>query len=163
MNVKDVMTKDVKSCSVNDSLNVAAQIMWDGDCGCVPVLDDKQEVVGMITDRDICMAAYTQNQPLTAIPVAAAMSREVYGCGPEDTIDSAEQTMRARQVRRLPVLGFERQLLGILSLNDLARAISVGKPHAPGLSAAAVEATLAAVCRPRMPVRQTVGQIEVAS
>lgn len=163
MHVKDVMTKDVKSCSVNDALNVAAQIMWDGDCGCVPVVNDKLEVVGMITDRDICMAAYTQNQALTRIPVAGVMSREVYGCGPEDAIDAAERVMRTRQVRRLPVLGFEGQLLGILSLNDLACAISTGKSNGPGLSTAAVEATLAAVCRPRATPRQTTGQIETAT
>ncbi len=150
MNVKDVMTKEVKSCRTTDMLNTAAQIMWDHDCGCVPVVSEKDEVVGMLTDRDICMAAYTQNQPLGSLTVGSAMSTKMYGCGPEDTLEAAEQIMQQHQIRRLPVLGFEGQLLGILSLNDLALAVSEKKKdHSPGMNAAAIETTLAAVCRPR--------------
>jgi len=64
MNASDVMTKTVRSCSAGDSLQRAAQLMWEGDCGSVPVVDSDNRVVGILTDRDIAMAAYTQGRPL---------------------------------------------------------------------------------------------------
>jgi CBS domain-containing protein len=150
MNVREVMTKDVKTCGVDDTLSAAARIMWDCDCGCVPVVNSKDEAIGMITDRDICMAAYLQNRPIDQIFVSSAMSPAVHGCGPDDTLEVAEQIMREHQVRRLPVLTFDNQVLGILSLTDIACVVAEGKrPHGPGMSPAAIEATLAAVCRPR--------------
>ena len=60
MKIKDVMTPNVRTCFMSDSLATAAQLMWDHDCGCVPVLSEDARVVGMLTDRDICMAAYFQ-------------------------------------------------------------------------------------------------------
>jgi CBS domain-containing protein len=150
MNVKDVMTKQVRSCRAGDALSTAAQIMWDHDCGCVPVVNDKEEVIGMVTDRDLCMAAYTRNELLGSMTVGSVMSQQIHACAPEDSVEAAEQIMRQHQIRRLPVLGFEGQLLGILSINDLARAASEKKrDHSPGLTPASIEATLAAVCRPR--------------
>lgn len=70
MNASELMTETVQSCSASDSLQRAAQIMWDRDCGVVPVVDGDNCVVGMVTDRDIAMAAYTQGQPLWLIPVS---------------------------------------------------------------------------------------------
>jgi CBS domain-containing protein len=60
MKVSQIMEGAVKSCSRSESLNTAAKLMWDYDCGCVPVVNEQGEVLGLITDRDICMAAYTQ-------------------------------------------------------------------------------------------------------
>ena len=70
MQVKDVMTTSPGTCSVSDMANEAARIMWDRDCGSVPVIDAAGHVVGIVTDRDICMAAYFQGRPLSAIPLA---------------------------------------------------------------------------------------------
>jgi CBS-domain-containing membrane protein len=53
--VRDVMATKVRTCFISDSLATAAQLMWDHDCGCVPVLNEQAQVVGMLTDRDICM------------------------------------------------------------------------------------------------------------
>ena len=151
MNVEAVMTTDVKSCQPTDTLARAAQIMWENDCGCVPVVNEKGEAIGMITDRDVCMAGYTQGgRPLCELQVSSAMSNKVYGCAPGDSLEVAEQIMQEHQIRRLPVLGFEGQLVGILSLNDLARAATQKKfSRGSGTKAAAIEATLAAVCQPR--------------
>ncbi len=150
MNVKNVMTKKLQTCSATDTLNAAARIMWDHDCGCVPVVNEKSEVIGMVTDRDLCMAAYLRNQSLDSMMVGSVMSKKIFGCGPEDSLEAAEQIMQRHQVRRLPVLGGEGQLIGILSLNDLARAVAEKKrDRSPGVNAAAIEETLAAVCRPR--------------
>jgi acetoin utilization protein AcuB len=53
MLVRDIMTDDVQSCRAGDSLQLAAKLMWDGDFGCVPVVDEERRVIGIITDRDI--------------------------------------------------------------------------------------------------------------
>ena len=78
MQVADLMSQDVSWCSSNDPLSVPARLMWDCDCGAVPVLDAQTgSVVGMITDRDICMATLMQNPPPSAIAVQQAMSRGI--------------------------------------------------------------------------------------
>ena len=73
MKVEQLMSRDVKTCQATEMLNRAAQLMWENDCGCVPVVDEDGRAVGMITDRDVCMAAYTQGRLLDALPVASAM------------------------------------------------------------------------------------------
>jgi predicted transcriptional regulator len=80
MEVRRMMVHDVKSCHAHDSLNVAAQIMWECACGCVPVVDEHRRPVGFLTDRDICMAAYTQGGSLQALRVETAMARNVISC-----------------------------------------------------------------------------------
>jgi len=121
MKVKELMNESVKSCSTFTTLNSAAGIMWDNDCGCVPVVDNEGHVVGMITDRDISMAAYTQGVALTASLVTSAMSKQVFSCRADDDITTAEKIMRDKQVRRLPVVDANNRLVGIISLNDIAR------------------------------------------
>ena len=151
MRIEQVMTKDVRSCHAADTLNDAARVLWDQDCGCVPVVDDNGSVIGMLTDRDICMAAYTRGARLAEIPIADVMSKQVISCGPNDYVDAAEALMKKHQIRRLPVVGFENQLLGMLSLNDIARtARKGGNGHDRGLTAAVVEETLATIGEPRI-------------
>lgn len=118
---RDVMTRDVVSCRPADSLNRAAQLMWEGDCGALPVVDHSGKLLGMLTDRDICMAAYTRGRPLTELSVSAAMSTSVFSCRPEDTLRSVMDAMATRQVRRIPVLDEAGLLVGIVSLADVAR------------------------------------------
>ena len=77
MNAGNLMTAGARTCSLIDSLNLAAQIMWENDCGCVPVVDDDGRAIAMITDRDICMAAYTQGKLLKDMPVSIAASRSL--------------------------------------------------------------------------------------
>jgi CBS domain-containing protein len=124
MNVSQLMTTNVLTCHADDRLDRAAQIMWDHDCGCVPVVDDMGHLQGMITDRDICMAALTQGKRLDEIPIASAMSREVLAASPNEDIERAADLMSKRQVRRIPVIDRQNQVVGVLSLGDLARALS---------------------------------------
>ena len=127
MLVKTLMTgSPLATCRPGDPLQAAARLMWERDCGAVPVVDNARHVVGVITDRDICMAAYTQGKPLSAIPVSSAMARQVISCHGEDDVRLAEDLMRDYQVRRLPVLNTDGQLVGMLSLNDLARSARDG-------------------------------------
>jgi CBS domain-containing protein len=121
MKVADVMTKDVVTCATGDSLNRAAQLMWERRCGCVPVLDESQRVVGMLTDRDVCMAAYTQGRRLDDIAVTTAMSRPARTCLLSASMENAEDLMMAHGVRRLVVVDPDGRARGILSLDDIAK------------------------------------------
>ncbi len=148
MKVQDLMTTEVGTCRAFDSADRGAQIMWERDCGAVPVLDQEGLVVAMLTDRDLCMASMTQGRALSEIRVSSAMSRNLWSCRPEDDLFQAEAVMRARKVRRLPVVDGQGKLLGILSLTDLARASmepkrsrAQGKPVEPS----EVGATLGAI------------------
>ena len=150
MNVGQLMNREVETCRVDDSLAVAARKMWDRDIGCLPVLGRQGHLVGVVTDRDICMAGYTQGRSLNDIPVSVAVSRQLHTCREEDTLLEAEEIMRSRQVRRLPVLDEYGGLAGMISLSDLVRALErqSGRRRRQ-LTAEEVSATLAAVCEPR--------------
>src|SRR5262249_39969692 len=113
MRVQDLMTRSVVTCRTTDTLNQVAKLMWECDFGCVPVVDGDRPI-GMITDRDICMAGYTQGKLLSEIPVITAMSKGVITCMSEDPVANAEATMRLRQLRRLPVIDRRGNLVGIL-------------------------------------------------
>ncbi len=123
MKVEQIMTREVKVCTETDPLNRAAELMWEFDCGCVPIVSANGDgsVVGIVTDRDIAMAAYTQGKQLWAIPVGTAMAHKVIFCHASDGISQAEALMRDNRVRRLPVLDPNEHLVGILSLDDIAR------------------------------------------
>src|SRR5512146_3193804 len=98
------MATDVATCAPHDSLNRAAQIMWERRCGSVLVLDEGGLLAGVVTDRDICMAAYTQGRRLDDIPVATAISRPVRTCPAAATAEEAETLMMAHGIRRLAVV-----------------------------------------------------------
>lgn len=121
MRVRELMTQPVYSCSIHDRANSAAQIMWEHDCGVVPVVDANKRVVGVVTDRDLCMAAHFQNRPLTDIPIAGVMAQEICTCLADDDVVQAERLMADKQIHRLPVVGDDGSLIGILSLADVAR------------------------------------------
>ena len=121
MRVADVMTSDLVACRSGDSLNRAAQLMWERRCGSVAVLDDAGTAVGVLTDRDVCMAAYTQGRRLDDIAVETAMSRGVRTCRASTSVEDAEDVMAAHGIRRLVVVGDDGRACGIVSLDDLAQ------------------------------------------
>ena len=150
MKIENLMTREVQTCHPADPLTIPAQKMWESDIGSLPVVDDDQHVVGMITDRDICMAAYTQGRSLSEIPVSVAMSKELFACTPNDSIKDAEEVLRSHQIRRLPVLNEYRNPVGIVSLSDIIREAE----HETSLknreiSTQEVTETLATISQPR--------------
>jgi CBS domain-containing protein len=120
-----LVTEPVYTCSPDDSLARAAQIMWEHDCGAVPVIDAERRPCGMITDRDVCMGAYTRGQPLHAVRVSEVMSRHVRSCSVDDSLQRAIGTMVEARVRRVPIVGADGRLAGILSLGDAIRAATL--------------------------------------
>jgi CBS domain-containing protein len=120
MKVAELMTSGAKSCGPQTNLAAITQIMWEDDCGVVPVVGKHGEVVGIITDRDICVALGTRDVPASAVTAQDVMSQSVVGCAPEDDCIDALKTMQKQRVRRLPVQGIGGVLLGVLSLSDIA-------------------------------------------
>jgi CBS domain-containing protein len=120
MKVKELMTSDVKSCNLNTNLAAAAKIMWEGDCGAIPVTDERGKVVGLITDRDICIAGATRARTEGEISVQDVISPTLYSCAPGDEVRAALDTMRRRKIRRLPVVDQAGRLMGIVSIHDIA-------------------------------------------
>ncbi len=118
MKAKDVMTPNVQTCLPETSLATAAMMMWESDCGVLPVVDVSDKVVGMITDRDICMAAASQHRDPSTIAVAEVISGNAYTCQPDDDVREALKVMKEMRVRRLPVVDVEGNLQGILSMSD---------------------------------------------
>ena len=159
MKVGDLMTKAVRCCGPHDSLDTAAHELWDGDCGALPVIDGpERRVVGMLTDRDICMSAHFRGRPLGQIQVEGVMSGNVQSCRPGDELSSAEATMQSAQVRRLPVVDDAGQLLGMISLADIAReAGRTGSGRRPTCSESEVVGTLSAIVGPHPESPATAG------
>ncbi len=151
MLVENLMTKQVQSCQVGDSLAHAAQMMWQNDCGAIPVCagNGVQRVVGVITDRDICMSALFQGVPLKNLRVNEAMSKSLTCVRPSDSLAQAERVMRDSHVRRLPVVDRDGTLLGMISLADLAReAIRERTQPRKDVTETDIGSTLAAICEP---------------
>jgi CBS domain-containing protein len=141
MNVSQLMNRSVETCGPDESLAEAAARMWNCDIGCLAVVDGDGAVVGMVTDRDVCMAALMEGRALHEIRVSRAMSKEVHCCAPSDSLIAAEEQMRSQQVRRLPVLDGDSRLVGMVSRH-------VGR-KGRAVSAEEITVTLAAVSRAR--------------
>ncbi len=120
MKVKDVMTRGVQTCKATDTLSQAAALMAAHGCGFIPVVAGDGELEGVVTDRDVALTAYREDQPLSGISVWSAMSSTVIVCYVDDPISLAEKLMCDNRVRRLPVLDFSDRLAGVISVDDLA-------------------------------------------
>jgi CBS domain-containing protein len=118
MKVQNVMVKGARFCKPDTNLATVAEIFWEQGCGALPVVEGAR-VIGVITDRDISIALGTRNAKAGETRVRDVTLPKVFFCRPEDDIHSALQTMRAQQVRRLPVVDHEGALTGILSLDDV--------------------------------------------
>jgi CBS domain-containing protein len=145
MKISQLMSRNVQVSRATDTLDTAAQLMWEHDIGVLPVVDDDGQVIGMITDRDVCMAAYTCGCALRDIAVSTAMSKHVVTCSPEDTDTAVVMMMAKHKIRRVPVVDDTQRPVGVLSLSDLACTMARSRD----VPAAAVASTLAAICEHR--------------
>ncbi len=145
LRVRDVMTPGPATCRPTDLATEAARIMWERDCGAVPVVDGEGHPIGMITDRDLCMAAYLRGMCLADLGVDSVMARSAVTCAIHDRLDAAEHTMAEARVRRLPVLDANGVVCGLLSINDIIRARARSAPR----DVDGVLMTLAHISEPR--------------
>lgn len=156
MKVKNVMAPHAKAIWLTESLADAAKSMWDYDCGILPVIKDGRKVVGLITDRDICMAMAIRDCSPASVSVEEVMSRQVFSVTPEDDIHAALEVMKEHKIRRLPVVDAEGELTGILSMNDLVRnAKEASGKKTPQLTFGDVVTTYKAICEHSMPMPTT--------
>ncbi|MEZ4295842.1 MAG: CBS domain-containing protein [Polyangiaceae bacterium] len=146
MEVQKIMSRGIRTCSPEDAMSRAAQIMWENDCGVVPVVDAEGRVTSMITDRDICMATLLACRPPGELQVSMAASRTIVKVREHDSVEIAEALMQEHQVRRLPVVDAQDRLVGVLSMNDLARSFQMSDGGT--VSQREVARTLAAVSQP---------------
>ncbi len=147
MRIAELMTDSVISCSMHEMSHAAARQMWEQDIGCLPVTDDEGRVAGVVTDRDIAMAAYTQGKAPQEIPVSDIMTKGVVTCRPSDTVDTADRMMAERQVRRIPIVDDQNRPIGFLSMNDITRGAATGRTD--GVDAREVVRSLSAIGQPR--------------
>jgi CBS domain-containing protein len=151
MKVKELMTTDIRTCTPETSVAEAAHLVWDGDCGILPVVSNG-ELVGLVTDRDMYIALATQNERAARLKVGAVATSRLSTCAPEDDVLGVLAMMRQERVRRVPVVGFGGTVLGIVSLNDIVLAAGPGKE----VGSDDVVQTLQAICAHHHPAPHVV-------
>lgn len=152
MKVADVMMRTPASCTAVTNLAAAVEILWQRNCGMLPVVGHEGRVTGVITDRDICIALGTRNRPAAEITVAEVQPAKLFACKADDDIHSALAIMSGAKVRRLPVLDGDGKLQGILSFDDVVlHAISGGIGRIPELSSNEVIEYMKRVYQPKLP------------
>lgn len=117
MLVREIMTPSPEHCRPEDTMAQAAKKMRDNDCGILPVVEGNK-VVGVVTDRDMCLAMAILGGGASAPPVRGAMSHELYACSPGDPMEHALEAMGRNKVRRLIVVE-DGSLAGVVSMDDL--------------------------------------------
>lgn len=146
MKVSNVMTKQVATCGPETRLTEAAALMWDNDCGILPVLSQSGELQGVVTDRDICIALGTRNIRPSDFSVHDLVREHPLVCRPSDDIQVALRTMREGKVRRLPVVNEQARVEGILSMDDVVLHTENGHGAKPSpISCREVVSTLKAI------------------
>lgn len=136
------MVKDVKVCTPQSNLAAVVEILWKEGCGTLPVTKEGH-VMGMITDRDICIALGTRNTRASDTAVQDVALPKLFYCSPDDDVHTALKTMRAQKVRRLPVLDSKGTLQGILCLDDI---VLFAEEKAADLTYFDVVETLKGIC-----------------
>lgn len=116
--VKDIMTKNVRTCAPHDPVTAAAKIMRDVNCGSVPVCEGKK-VVGMITDRDIVLNCVADGKDCSSIHCHDCMTSDIITCSPETDAHECANLMADHQIRRIPVVQ-DGDMVGICAIGDLA-------------------------------------------
>ena len=147
MKIDQIMTPTPATCRPADNLGQVVEHMWDADCGIVPVVDDGGHLLGVITDRDICIAAGTRDLAPAQIRAVDMLRGSVVACRPDDDLQVALALMKQHRLRRLPVTTEEGVLHGIVSLNDIA--LIAGRKET--VSASELLATMKAICAHPLP------------
>ncbi|HEX6882851.1 MAG TPA: CBS domain-containing protein [Planctomycetota bacterium] len=146
MKIEDVMTRRVVAARADTDLAHVARLMWDNDCGSVPVVDAEDRLVGIVTDRDAFVHASHQGRTLRELRAAGCMASEVLSCRPGDSVVAVLAEMGLRKVRRVPVTDQGGRLVGLVSLGDLVCAAITAKAGEKKAVHGALLAALTSIC-----------------
>jgi CBS domain-containing protein len=147
MKISDLMTPDPVTCLPTTNLAQAAALMLQGDCGVLPVVENGR-LRGVVTDRDLFIALGTRDQQPSTVTIADVMHGPLFSCSPDDDVEAVLEIMKAHAIRRVPVEGFGGTALGIVSMNDIVRAVGRTKKSVSG---AEVIDTLQSICAHHQP------------
>jgi CBS domain-containing protein len=122
MKCEEIMTEDPVCCLPGDTVDQAAQLMKDDDVGSIPVVADQKtkRLLGIITDRDLAIKVVAEARQISAVTVEEVMTRDPVTCHAEDNLDEAIDAMEMHQVRRIPVVNDNKQIIGIIAQADIA-------------------------------------------
>lgn len=151
MQVRDIMRREVRTCAPDTTLAEAGRLMAEIAGGVLPVVAGRRKLLGVITDRDICLAVAQEDRAPSQLRVANFMSAPAFGVPAEEEIGKALETMRWAKVRRLPVVSDDDTLEGLLSLDDVVLHVDVEKDGSHPVSALDVALTLRAACDHALP------------
>jgi CBS domain-containing protein len=158
MKVREVMTQAAICCGPETNVGRAVELMWNRNVGMLPVVDSDGKLIGIVTDRDICIAMGTRNRLPGELTVGEIAIQKVFTCSPNDDIHEALHYMGDHQVRRLPVVNDQGVPQGVLSMDDLLLHSEVGKLRgACELSSEEVASTLKKVYRLHQPMTTSKG------
>lgn len=119
MIVRECMCNEVNCIKPEDSVSNCAKIMNENHIGCVPVCDESENLVGLVTDRDIVLRSIAVDKDVNTTPVSEIMTSEICCCNPDMEISEIQSIMAENQIRRIPVVE-NNKVVGILTLGDLA-------------------------------------------
>lgn len=153
MQAKDIMHHNIRCCGSDSTLDDVAKQMWNDDVGIVPVVDHQNHVIGVVTDRDIAMAATLKHKPLWEITTSEVTAgKQCYTCHTDDDIHRVLSLMESSRIRRVPIIDEQDRLAGIISLKDLAdHTFQASKAKKPaGITPAELSDTLKCISKPNL-------------
>ncbi|TQV81157.1 CBS domain-containing protein [Exilibacterium tricleocarpae] len=128
MKIQETMVSNVSTCHADAPLDQVALMMWNHDCGCIPVVDDEHRPLGVVTDRDIAMGAALGHKPLWDMKAGdITAAKPVYTCRETDDLSTALELMQEYKVRRLPVTNGDGTITGIVSMGDIIACAKTGR------------------------------------
>lgn len=143
MRVNDIMTKEPTCCTPACTAQVAANLMREAGVGFLPVLEKySRRLVGVVTDRDLCLMIVAESRPAAKVLVRECMTSDPLYCHSNDEIGTVLELMKGNALRRLPVVNEEKALEGVISIDDLIRY--------GGIDAHAIKAALSRICEPQL-------------
>lgn len=146
MRIRDIMTNDPICCTPQDNLQDAAYLMRTHNIGVLPVVRGQttKKLLGIVTDRDLCMTVIPRNLLAHTVTVASAMTRRPLTCTPDDRLEDCAVLMQTYGVRRLPVVDEHEACVGIVSYVDLAAHVSARTAQQTARTASHAEPTAVA-------------------
>jgi CBS domain-containing protein len=121
MEVREIMTATPACCTPDATASRAAHMMKEQDTGIIPIVESEysRKVVGVVTDRDLCLTVVAEGRNPESVTVKEVMTSDVVACRPDADVEQAVALMRENRIRRIPVLDADQMILGIVSMADL--------------------------------------------